>query len=71
MMLSSEVSLLDPRAILSTARKAAEEEKVLLLWFRPLERKVLCELRHGDLGRRFGLRRAKGMRHSFEAMLAG
>ena len=69
MMLSSEVSLLDPLDIFSTALRAIEVEKLLLLVCRVMDRKVFGLLRHPDPRWRLG-RRTEGMRHSLEAMVA-
>lgn len=70
MMLSSEVSLLVPRELFSTARKVIEEEKCLLLECRAMDPKMFGLAMHGNLERRFGPRRAKEMWQSFEAMIA-
>lgn len=69
-MLSSEVSLLAPREIFSTARKAIEEEKPLLLECRAMDPTLFGLAMHGDLEWSFDPWRAKGMRQSFEAMIA-
>ena len=68
MMLSSEVSLLDPLEIFSTARKAIEVEKLLLPVCRAMDRKVFGRVRH--LGPRWKHgRKTEGMRHILEAMV--